>query len=104
MDTRTEKRAFYAGLLRRRQREGLTYRELAEESGLPASRIGWWCRRLEREQAAAGESGFVEVTVTAGEESRARYALELVNGRRIEVSGDFEADVLVRLVRLLETC
>jgi len=49
-------------LLARRDREGLTYRELSKISGVAASTLSWWSWRLRRDPISP-EVKFAELTV-----------------------------------------
>ena len=53
-------RAEMEGLLERRVRERLTYRELSEESGIPIPTLSYWASKLRREGAEV-EARLVEV-------------------------------------------
>lgn len=47
-------------LLALREREGLSLRELASETGIPVGTLSWWSHRLRQE----AKRGFAEVRVT----------------------------------------
>ena len=42
-------------LLHRRERQGLTYRELSEDSGIPIPTLSWWSQKLKRESEDAAQ-------------------------------------------------
>jgi hypothetical protein len=101
-------------LLSRRERLGLTLRELSAETGIPTGTLGFWAWKLrqpiepDRSGPASGAAvEFVEL-IGAPEVSRSaeRRGLEIVltSGRRVVVREDFDEERLVRLVRALERC
>ena len=84
-------------LLAMREREGLTYQELSERCGLAAATLSWWSWRLRRES----RSGFAEVVVQEGpgsEEGTGGVRLQLCCDVLVEVSPDFDADTLGRVI------
>ena len=46
METRSSRRDEIVALLAQREREGLTYEQLARRSGLAANTLAWWRWRL----------------------------------------------------------
>ena len=91
-------------LIARRVRRGLTWVEIAEESGVPLSTLHWWHRRL-RVEARDGRrrSRFVEVEVEPATEAEAGpIEVALRSGHRLLVPSGFDADDLRRLVGVLE--
>lgn len=101
-------------LLSRRERLGLTLRELSAETGIPTGTLGFWAWKLrqpieaDRSTPASGALvEFVEI-IEAPEVSRSvdRPGLEVVLtcGRRVVVREDFDEERLVRLVRAIERC
>jgi hypothetical protein len=112
MDRRDEMRR----LLGMREREGLTFRELAERSGVPVGTLAFWAWKLRQEARSSpgsvsrgGGSQFVELVPVADVE-RVRVdgggAIEVVltNGRRLIVGESFDEERLVRVVKALERC
>ena len=68
-------------------------------TGIPASRLHWWRKRLAADQSEGPR--FVPVRVT-GEVTTA--ALEIVVGARVvRVRDGFDDEILLRLIRVLET-
>jgi len=99
-------------LLGRRERQGLSLKALALESGVPAGTLGFWAWKLLQETLRPSPSS--DATCTAfvelvpGPDDRAaetgRMEIVLAGGRRVVVHDDVDEDRLVRLVRALERC
>lgn len=103
MTSREEKRALYERLIRRKKEARLTYRELSEESGIPARRLIWWGARLAKERTKRRSNTFVEVVPSEGAAGETSFEVVLCNERRIRVPAAFEERSLLRLVALLES-
>ena len=114
MDRREEMRS----LLVRREREGLTFRELSAQSGVPFGTLASWAWKLRQEFFAAipvkrrrshRAPGFVEL-VAAPEDEAVRaepigeVEVVLASGRHLVVREGFDEECLLRLVRALERC
>ena len=57
-----QRRKEMTALLARREREGLSLRELSEETGIPFGTLSWWCWRLRQDSAGRQPAdAFVEV-------------------------------------------
>lgn len=101
-------RARIERLLRKRERHGLTYRELSEESGVPVGTLAWWSHRLERERAVrppvSGE--LVEVEVIDDDEEGVGSAIEIVvgEGLRVRVPPTASETHLRRVLRAVASC
>jgi hypothetical protein len=83
----------------------LSSKQVIEEFGIEAGTLGGWIRaeRHRRERQSNGSQTFVRVEVPgAGSGTVADVVLR--GGRRLRVRAGFDADELVRLVRVLETC
>jgi hypothetical protein len=93
--------------LARRERLGLTLRELSRETGVPVGTLGHWAWKLRRRDSAARgqHSGFVELVPGSGA-SYESGPIEIVleRGRRLLVDGDVDEGALQRVVRALERC
>ncbi len=88
-------------LLARRVSRGLTYRELAEESGVSANSLSWWAWKLRQE--AEEPQAFVELELSDSP-SAAMFEVEAPSGHVVRVRGDFEAQALQRLLQTLAAC
>jgi len=86
-------------LLARRERQGLTFRELSGESGIPIPTLSWWASKLRRE-GAADEPRLVAVEVLE-ERGSGAVTIELVSGLRLSVEPGFDAEHLARVVSVL---
>ena len=85
-------------LFARRRRLGLTWNELAEDSGVPRTTLLYWDRRLRQEEPE--ETGrFVELVMSEA----APLTAALRGGRRVLVPVEFDADHLRRVVEALES-
>jgi hypothetical protein len=95
-----------AGELERRERLGLTYRQLSDETGIPANTLAHWARRLRREargdaRPRRGRAAFVELV--AGPRASG-IELVLRGDRRLRIEADFDEDLLARVVAAVERC
>ena len=94
-----------ASWLARRDREGWSWAELSRRSGHPTWKLRYWSRRLARTSVAQGtrERGFVAVAVTDPARNVAT-PLEITtpSGYRVQVTRDFDAGHLRRVLHALE--
>jgi hypothetical protein len=99
-------------LVLRHEREGIPYKRLASESGLPITTLYSWNRRLRLEKRGLGRQGellaerkgFVEVKSAAAVPkvpNDGGIELLLASGLRIRVERDFEEATLKRLLLAL---
>ncbi len=88
-------------LLEHRDRHGLTYDELSEESGVAAHTLSWWSWKLRRE--ARERTTFVELEISDSE-SDATFEVEAPNGLVVRVPTHFDAAALGRLLETLTAC
>ncbi len=75
-------------LLRKRERQGLTYRELSEDSGVPIPTLSWWSRKLEREggdSAQVRPCELVPVEIVEDELEDCGAAIEIVIADRLKL-------------------
>ena len=95
-------------LIRRRERQGLTWDELAEQSGIPKSTLYWWKRSLEPGNPPGGDSsrGFAEVEVreTETEGSGSVEVIVAHSNHRVRVALGFCPDHLLRVLQALSSC
>jgi len=96
--------------LARRERLGLTLRELSVETGVPAGTLGHWAWKLRREGAAGETSGgsarFVALVASGAEASAADGRIEIVlpGDRRVIVSGAVDEATLARVMKAVQRC
>jgi len=97
-------------LLRKRARRGLTYRELSEESGIPAPTLAWWSRKLEQEAGSGHgeieELELVPVEVADDGPVESETAIEIAIGDeiRLMVPASASEDHLRRVLRVMGAC
>ena len=83
-------RSEYEALISRKHDEGLTYQQLADESGVPMSTLALWGRKL-KQGKPTGASAFVELKTTAAEGG---VEITLRNGTKIGVRRGFDPQLL----------
>jgi len=88
-----------ARLLAQREREGLTYRELSERSGVPAHTLSWWAWKLR--QDAASRPPFVELEELS---PTATIELETARGHVLSLREGFDPALLRRVLEALASC
>lgn len=91
--SRTEMEA----LLTRKAEEGLTYQQLADESGIPMSTIAAWGRKLNPKPK---QEGFVELQLKEADR-QASIWIESGAGLRIAIEPGFDESTLARVLRAL---
>jgi len=96
-------KATYERLLEQRAREGLTFSELSEHSGVPVGTLHRWDRRL-RGEAASAAVPFVEVVAVEPAPCEERIEVLLCSGRTIYLPSAKPFAGLAELVTLLESC
>lgn len=88
-------------LLSLREDEGLTYRELAKQSGVPLHTLHYWASKIRRESTAAKGAGPFLPVELADRHPASTIAVEIAPGVRILVEPNFEAEHLARVVGAL---
>lgn len=92
-------------LVRRRESEGLTYQELARETGIPVGTLASWTRRLRREGTSGTsttDDSFIEV-IPAGP-ATAEIEISLPSGIQVRAPATADRAGLVRLVAAILSC
>ena len=88
-------------LLARKEREGLSYATLAEETGINRNTLASWASRLRRE-ASSDESGFVELVVgDSGDDEDGAIELVVDDHFVVRVRRGFDAETLARVLASL---
>lgn len=92
-------------LLHLRKEEGLSYRELAEQSGVPLHTLHYWSGKIRRESdRTKGAATFLQIEVTDPDPVPA-IVIEVGQAIRVVVEPNFEPGHLARVVRALsEPC
>ncbi len=94
--------------LARRERLGLTLRELSAETGVPVGTLGHWAWKLRRENevrdSAASPAGFVELVARDAGPAEGRIEIVLPGDRRVTVIGAVDEVVLMRVMRAVQGC
>ena len=85
-------------LLARRARQGLTYRELSEESGIPIPTLAYWAAKLRREEQDSPR--FVPMEVIE-DRQEAAVKIETDSGLRLVVERGFDEQHLARVLSVL---
>jgi hypothetical protein len=92
-----------AALLARRERDGLSLRELSEATGIPFGTLSWWSWRLRHSDDRGSERGFVEV-VAAAHSVREAVVVHIGNDVEIEVPLGTDVTWLGNLAAALRSC
>lgn len=90
------------------RKSGLPLAVFARQHGLGATRVRWWRNRLEEREEAGPmtPAALVPVTLIGTSAPTAKPSLMevvLASGHVVRVGSDFDAEALVKLVRVLET-
>lgn len=98
-----------AALFARRERDGLSLRELSEKSGIPLGTLSWWSWQLRQQPAkpvraarTAKKRGFVEVVATA--KSSREVVVRLGSNVEIEMPAGTDVTWLRDLIAALRPC
>jgi transposase-like protein len=98
-------RAFFERVLAERDREGLSFPELSARSGVPASTLQRWGRKLSSEgRIEEAAPPFVEVVPAAEEPPSGRIEVLLRSGHVLYLDPGPPCAGLSELVTLLESC
>jgi len=90
-------------LLERRERHGLTYREISEESGIPIPTLSYWASKRRRDEDGEAVARFVPVEVGADDHPGA-IAIEVGPAVRVTVECGFDEEHLSRVLSVLARC
>jgi len=90
------------------RRSGLPLATFARQHGLGATRVRWWRNRLDERapQPPSAPVGLIPVTVVGTSIAVTKpptMEIVLASGHVVRVRDDFNAEALVKLVRVLET-
>lgn len=84
-----------------KRREGLSFRELEEQTGIGVTTLRVWARRARAKPAPARQPEFVELDV-GGTAAPGGFEVEVAGGRVVRVRPGFDAAELRRLLNALE--
>ncbi len=89
----------------RREKRGLTWKELSAESGIPLSTLRYYDQRRREEESTAGSEDGRSVSVDLHDEKASPSDLEvsLRSGLTVRVPIGFDADHLSRLLHPLDS-
>jgi transposase-like protein len=91
-------------LMAHRVRRGLTWAELAEQSGVPRSTLHWWYRRLRDGSESTEPREFVEVVVAADRAVETEpITVVLRSGVEVRVPAGFDATHLRRVIQAVDS-
>ncbi len=93
-------RSEYEALIARKHDLGLTYQQLADESGVPISTLALWGRRMKANEPTQA-SAFVELKTSAADGG---VEVILPNGVRIGVRRGFDRELLNEVVTAFGCC
>ncbi len=121
----TKKERYYRTLLKRQRKSGVSLREVAEEEGIPPSRLRGWKSRIQKldrqketsktslpkakesRSRAQASAPFLPVRIVGGAECAdgvgPGFEVMLRSGHLVRVPRSFESEGLGRLVRVLES-
>jgi len=111
----TERSRYWQQMLREWAKSGLSQADFCRQREIKPATFYWWKRKLlangnaaprsrsrgNRVSALSGQGGFAEVRLTAAACHRT-YEVVLSRGRAIRLSGDFDADIVTRLISAVE--
>ena len=99
-----------AALLARRERDGLSLRELSDESGIPIGTLSWWSWRLRHvsnaravDSGSPNPCGFVELVAAAARHDH-DVVVRLGEDLMLEVRAGTDASWLREIVAALRSC
>lgn len=91
-------------LLERKERHGLTFRQISEESGIPIPTLSYWASKQRRdEESQEREAQFVPVEID-GTDRSGGIAIEFGPAVRVTVERGFDEEHLARVLSLLSRC
>jgi len=95
-----------AALFARRERDGLSLRALAKETGIPTGTLSWWSWRLRQEQADEPHesTGFVELSVARPSSATGDVVVRIGDDIEVVVPPGTDADWLRDLVAAVRSC
>ena len=88
-------------LLEMRQGEGLTYRELAEQSGIPIFTLNYWAMKFRKEKHIDDKAPELLRVELVEQDTPNAIPIELGGGIRVLVEPEFDEDHLRRIVNAL---
>ena len=91
-------RSEYEALLARRESEGLSYKQLSVETGIPVPTLAQRLGKLKKERDA--KSAFIELPPVYGA-TASGVEVVLPSGSRVAVSRGFDAQVLQQVISAL---
>ena len=99
---REEKRVYWAGMVDRWQRSGLSKAAFCQREGIPQWKFYYWFKRQCEENTSEGTGGFIKVEP---KNTTTNIQLRFPNGMEVELAPDFDERTVKRLLSLVaELC